>query len=99
MSGSADTEPDDASIPPDREALLDELARCFVQAAVTRLLEELRKASDGLRDKCPSGGHAEKQANPNQDLPAVTVRRPRPRQRKTAARSRRGAGHGLDDNK
>jgi hypothetical protein len=27
---------------PDREQLLDELARCFMRAAVDRLLEELR---------------------------------------------------------
>jgi hypothetical protein len=33
--------------PPDREALLDELARCFVQAAVTRLLKEQKMKQGG----------------------------------------------------
>jgi hypothetical protein len=31
----------------DREALLDELARCFVQAAVSRLLREQRGVGNG----------------------------------------------------
>jgi hypothetical protein len=35
--------------PPDREALLDELARCFVQAAVTRLLKEQKMKQGGCR--------------------------------------------------
>jgi hypothetical protein len=38
----------------DREALLDELARCFVQAAVTRLLRERRTIDDGSPDRCLS---------------------------------------------
>jgi hypothetical protein len=33
--------------PPDRETLLDELARCFVQAAVTRLLKEQKMKQGG----------------------------------------------------
>ena len=33
--------------PPDREELLDELARCFVQAAVTRLLKEQKMKQGG----------------------------------------------------
>ena len=94
MSKSTDTEPNFPNIPPDRETLLDELARCFVQAAVTRLLEELRQMSDGLPDKSLSKGHSKKQAKPDR---AVTVRRPR--QRRAAARSRRSADDGLDDNK
>jgi hypothetical protein len=94
MSKSADTEPKFQSIPPDREALLDQLARCFVQAAVTRLLEELRQASDGVPGKILSEGHSKKRTKPDR---AVTVRRPR--QRRAAARSRRGADGGLDDNK
>jgi hypothetical protein len=60
MSKSADTEPNFPNIPPDREALLDELARCFVQAAVTRLLQELHQVSDGLPDKSLSIGHPKK---------------------------------------
>ena len=94
MSKSADTEPNSPSIPPDREALLDELARCFVQAAVKRLLEELRQARDGLPDKFLFEGHSKKRAKPDR---AVTVRRPR--QRRVPARGRRGADGGLDDNK
>jgi len=94
MSKSADTEPNSPSIPPDREALLDELARCFVQAAVTRLLEELRQASDGLPDKFLAEGHSKKRAKPDR---AGTVRRPR--QRRAAAKSRRDADGGLADNK
>jgi hypothetical protein len=68
MSKSADTEPDSPSIPPDREALLDELARCFVQAAVTRLLEELRQMSDGLPDKSLSKEHSKNKRNPIKQL-------------------------------
>jgi hypothetical protein len=33
--------------PPDRETLLDELARCLVQAAVTRLLKEQKMKQGG----------------------------------------------------
>ena len=95
MSKSADIEPNSPSIPPDREALLDELGRCFVQAAVTRLLEELRQASKGLRDKPSAGKSPKRQANSDR---TVTVRRPRKR-RAAAARARHGADGGLDDNK
>jgi hypothetical protein len=41
--------------PPDRESLLDDLARCFVQAAVTRLMKELREAGDATKP-CSSRG-------------------------------------------
>jgi hypothetical protein len=68
MSKSADTEPNFPNIPPDREALLDELARCFVQAAVTRLLEELHQVSDGLPDKSLSIGHPKTKRNPIEQL-------------------------------
>ena len=94
MSKSADTEPNYPSVPPDREALLDELARCFVQAAVKRLLEELRQASDGLPDKFLAEGPSKRRAKPDR---AVTVRRPQ--QRRAAAKTRRGADGGLADNK
>src|ERR1700694_2949613 len=94
MSKSTDTERNFPNIPPDRDALLDELARCFVQAAVTRLLEELRQVSNGLPEKSLSKGHSKKQAKPDR---AVTVRRPQ--QRRGAASSRRGADGALDDNK
>jgi hypothetical protein len=69
MSKSADTEPNCPNIPPDREALLDELARCFVQAAVTRLLQELHQASDGLRDKSLSVGRPKNKRIPIEQLP------------------------------
>jgi hypothetical protein len=39
----------------DREALLDELARCFVQAAVSRLLRERRTIDHDFPDLCLSG--------------------------------------------
>ncbi len=39
----------------DREALLDELARCFVQAAVSRLLRERRGVDNGAGGEL---GHA-----------------------------------------
>jgi hypothetical protein len=94
MSKSADTEPNSPSTPPDREALLDELARCFVQAAVTRLLEELRQASEGLPDKFLAEGHSKKRAKP--DRP-VTERRPR--QRRAAKQSPPGIDGGLAGNK
>jgi hypothetical protein len=94
MSKSADTEPNSPSTPPDREALLDELARCFVQAAVTRLLEELRQASDGLPDKFLAEGHSKKAAKPDR---AATARRPP--QRRAAVKSRRGTDCGLADDK
>jgi len=93
MSKSADTEPNSPSVPPDREALLDELARCFVQAAVKRLLEELRRASDGLPDKFLAEGHSKKLAKPDR----AVIRRPQ--QRRAAAKTRRGADGGLADNK
>ena len=48
------SELDELTPPPDREALLDELARCFVQAAVTRLMKELREASDPIQQPCSS---------------------------------------------
>lgn len=95
MSKSADTEPNSPSIPPDREALIDQLGRCFVQAAVTRLLEELRQANTGLRDKPTSSEPSKERANADR---TATVRRPRKR-RTTAARTRLGADGGLDDNK
>jgi hypothetical protein len=95
MSKIADTEPNMPNIPPDREALLDELGRCFVQAAVTRLLEELRQANAGLRDKPTSSKPSKERANADR---TATVRRPRKRG-STAARTRRGADGGLDDNK
>jgi hypothetical protein len=44
---------DELTPPPDREALLDELARCFVQAAVTRLMKDLREAGDTIQQPCP----------------------------------------------
>jgi hypothetical protein len=45
---------DELTLPPDREALLDELARCFVQAAVTRLMKELREAGNAIQQPCSS---------------------------------------------
>jgi hypothetical protein len=45
---------DELTPPPDREALLDELARCFVQAAVTRLMKGLRDTGDAVPQPCPS---------------------------------------------
>jgi hypothetical protein len=45
---------DELTPPPDREALLDDLARCFVQAAVTRLMKELREAGDAIQQPCSS---------------------------------------------
>jgi hypothetical protein len=47
-------EMDELTPPPDREALLDDLARCFVQAAVTRLMKELREAGDASQPPCSS---------------------------------------------
>ena len=46
------SELDELTPPPDREALLDELARCFVQAAVTRLMKELRETGDTIQQPC-----------------------------------------------
>jgi hypothetical protein len=60
----------------DREALLDELARCFVQAAVSRLLREQRDvercggkgpglADSTSRDRCePLGQPKDSNASP-----------------------------------
>jgi hypothetical protein len=60
----------------DREALLDELARCFVQAAVTRLLRERRTIDDDSSDRCLS----REKPNEAQPVPASagTARPPRP---------------------
>jgi hypothetical protein len=60
----------------DREALLDELARCFVQAAVTRLLRERRTIDDDSPDRCLSREKPEEA----QPVPtsAGTARPPRP---------------------
>ena len=43
---------DELTPPPDREALLDELARCFVQAAVTRLMKQLRETGEVTQQPC-----------------------------------------------
>jgi len=59
----------------DREALLDELARCFVQAAVTRLLRERRSIDDDSADRC----HSREKPDEAQPVPASagTARPPR----------------------
>jgi hypothetical protein len=60
MSKSADTESDFQSTPPDREALLDELARCFILSSpVSRKIP--RNGSNGVGDLgCSSDPDAHK---------------------------------------
>jgi hypothetical protein len=94
MSKSAKTDSNFQNIPPDREALLDELGRCFVQAAVKRLLEELRQTRDGIRDEPSPGKSPKGQASSER---TGTTRQPR--KRRTVARTRRGTDGGLDDSK
>lgn len=72
---------------PDREALLDELARCFVQAAVTRLLKEQREAAEG---RCSTSEVQRKQPKSRQKSAALAAKIPRTRRRRTDITMRAG---------
>ena len=83
------SEPSELTPPPDREALLDELARCFVQAAVTRLMKELREAGDAIQKPCSSRELPLPLPDGSQGsaLPARKTRRIRRRRTDTAKRA------------
>ena len=68
--------------PPDREALLDELARCFVQAAVTRLLRERLEPAEKT-DPCPPLQERKARTRSATRSPSSVPRRPRRGRRKS----------------
>jgi hypothetical protein len=67
----------------DREDLLDELARCFVQAAVARLLKERREAAVGVQCRSPTQEPCRQPSNTGQASLATGVRKRRSRRGRT----------------
>lgn len=84
------TEPEGLIMLPDRELLLDELARCFVQAAVTRLLKERRESADVVQCHSVPTEPARLTQNVGQPLMALIAITPRVRRRRTHMRARPG---------
>jgi hypothetical protein len=84
------SELDELTPPPDREALLDELARCFVQAAVTRLMKELRETGDAIQQPCstPELPLGLSESGQGSAQPARKTRRTRRRRTDTAKQAR-----------
>jgi hypothetical protein len=85
MAGAVNVDPEQKieSVVPNREELLDELGRCFIQATVTRLLKMQREPSEGSPQHCAPGRHSPQPANIGHAVLAPVSRAVRTRRRRT----------------